>query len=295
MSRGTTPTRQQLPYWRTKVVPGGPTGGIIGTASVDETARRVVFSTAPGSNPLTPQQPTVHALNLDTGAIVWQNTGATGLASDASFGPVSGVPGVVIVGSVVLPRVRFYDATNGTLLLDHVVGRAGVQSGVASGAVVLDGTVIVGAGIGARSGGGSSPGDFAAYTPSAVVALCVPGSPGCQPPVLEPGAANVVEGDSGTTAIDVPITLSRAIGSPVTVDWSTTPGQASASDFVAASGTLTFAPGETAEVGAGLRQRRRGVGERRNVLRLVPQPDQRDARRVLRARVRHHQRRRFRA
>ncbi len=73
-----------LPYWRTKLTPGGDTGGVIGTASVDEGARRADLSTAPGDDVLAPQQPTVHALDLDTGAVIWQNTGATGLAADAS-------------------------------------------------------------------------------------------------------------------------------------------------------------------------------------------------------------------
>ena len=171
-----------LPYWRTKLSPGGDTGGVIGTASVDEAARRVSLSTAPGDDVVAPQQPTVHALNLDSGAVIWQNTGATGLAGDASFGPTSAVPGVVIVGSVVTPHLRMYDATNGALLLDRNIGEPGTLSGIASGAAVVDGTVVVGGGIGTRTSGGSSPGDFTANTPSALVALCVPGTPDCAPP-----------------------------------------------------------------------------------------------------------------
>src|SRR6185369_1299602 len=60
-----------LPYWRRNVVPGGSAGGIIGTAAVDEAARRIFFSTAPGSDEdlLTPQRPTVHALDADDGSI----------------------------------------------------------------------------------------------------------------------------------------------------------------------------------------------------------------------------------
>jgi outer membrane protein assembly factor BamB len=236
-----------LPYWQRKVVPGGATGGILGTAAVDETARRVYFSTAPGGDVGNPQRPTVHALDLDTGAIVWQNTSATSLpAGDASFGPVSAVPGVVIVGSVVTPHLRMYDSATGALLVDRIVGNPGTFSGVASGAAVLDGTLVVGAGIGTRSSGGSSPGDFAANTPSALVALCVPGTAGCQPPHLVPGGATVVEGNAGTTTIEVPVTLSRPIGQAVTVQWTTLPSEATApSDYVATSGTLTFAPLET--------------------------------------------------
>jgi Calx-beta domain len=61
------------------------------------------------------------------------------------------------------------------------------------------------------------------------------------------------EGDSGSTIWNLPVTLSSPAGVPVTVDWSTLdiasnplvahPG----SDYVADSGTLTFAPGETAK------------------------------------------------
>jgi outer membrane protein assembly factor BamB len=237
----------QLPYWRTNVVPGGPIGGIIQTASVDELARHVSFSTGPGFDVGNPQRPTVHTLDLDTGAVVWQNTGATGLAGDASYGPTSGVPGVVMVGSVITPHLRMYDAGTGDLLLDRVVGEPGTLSGIASGPVVIDGTLLVGAGIGSRTRTGSSPGDFAAYTPSAVVALCVSGTPGCTPARVVPGVTNVVEGDAGTQTMEIPVTLSRPIGQPVTVDWTTVPSQAGASDYVAASGTVTFAPTETAK------------------------------------------------
>src|SRR6185436_2567909 len=57
-----------LPYWRTQVVPGGEIGGVIATAAVDEAAGRVYFSTAPGLDTFMPQRPTVHALDLQTGA-----------------------------------------------------------------------------------------------------------------------------------------------------------------------------------------------------------------------------------
>jgi hypothetical protein len=129
-----------------------------------------------------------------------------------------------------------------------MVGAPGTFSGVASGSVVLDGTLIVGAGIGTRTRTGSSPGDFTANTPSAVVALCVPGTPGCALPTIEPGLGTVVEGDNGTTTLEVPVSLSRPIGDTVTVDWTTIASQATApADFVAASGTVTFEPTETAK------------------------------------------------
>ncbi len=240
------PAPRDLPYWETNVVAGGPAGGIIATASVDQAARRVYFSTAPGFEPDDPQRPTVHALDIDTGAVVWQNTETDFSGGDASFGSTSAVPGVVIVGSVITPHLRMYDAEDGTLLYDEIVGDSGTFSGIASGAAVVDGTIVVGAGIGSRTSGGSSPGDFAANTPSVIVALCVPGSPGCvdaEPPVIVPGFASLDE-NAGTATVTV--ALSAPAAQPVTVEWETLDDiSASAADFIAASGTVTFAPGET--------------------------------------------------
>jgi large repetitive protein len=70
------------------------------------------------------------------------------------------------------------------------------------------------------------------------------------PPIVQPGAAAVVEGNAGTTTLNLPVTLSAASGKTVSVDWATAatvqpqPGV----DFQAASGTLTFAPGETSKI-----------------------------------------------
>lgn len=58
-----------------------------------------------------------------------------------------------------------------------------------------------------------------------------------------------VEGDGGETLFAFTVSLSAASDLPVTVDYATADGTASAadSDYVAAAGTLTFAPGETQE------------------------------------------------
>jgi hypothetical protein len=55
------------------------------------------------------------------------------------------------------------------------------------------------------------------------------------------------EGRKGTTYFTFTVTLSAPSTVPVTVNWATADGTAKASggDYVAASGTLTFAPGET--------------------------------------------------
>ncbi len=50
-----------------------------------------------------------------------------------------------------------------------------------------------------------------------------------------------------TTPATFTVTLSSALASPVTVAYTTSPGTATSSDFTAASGTLTFAPGETSK------------------------------------------------
>ena len=58
--------------------------------------------------------------------------------------------------------------------------------------------------------------------------------------------AAIAEGNTGTRSLTLHLTLSRASTVPVTVRWSTANGTASAaSDYVAASGTVTFAAGQT--------------------------------------------------
>ncbi len=60
-------------------------------------------------------------------------------------------------------------------------------------------------------------------------------------------AVTADEGNSGTTSQTFVVTLSAASTNTVTVDWTTANSTATANDFVAASGTLTFAPGETSK------------------------------------------------
>ncbi|HEX4491503.1 MAG TPA: Calx-beta domain-containing protein [Acidimicrobiia bacterium] len=59
--------------------------------------------------------------------------------------------------------------------------------------------------------------------------------------------ASIVEGDSGLR--DVAVTISRSVASSTTtsVQWKTVAGSAVAADFVKASGTATFAPGQTSK------------------------------------------------
>jgi hypothetical protein len=67
-------------------------------------------------------------------------------------------------------------------------------------------------------------------------------------PTVSVSCAVVPEGNSGTRPLTVTVALSRASTVPVSVRWSTANGTAVAgSDYTAASGTVTFAPGQTSK------------------------------------------------
>jgi len=67
-------------------------------------------------------------------------------------------------------------------------------------------------------------------------------------PTISIGDVTVVEGDSGTVNAVFTVTLSAASGLPVTVNFATADGTATAgSDYIAATGDVTFAPGETSK------------------------------------------------
>jgi len=74
------------------------------------------------------------------------------------------------------------------------------------------------------------------------------------PPQVQVTNASVPEGDSGTTPLVFPVTLSYSSTETATVQWNTlapseTPGCTAdaGTDYIAASGTVTFAPGVTAQ------------------------------------------------
>ena len=65
-------------------------------------------------------------------------------------------------------------------------------------------------------------------------------------PSLSINDVTVTEGNTGTVAATYTVTLSTVSGRPVTVDYATANGTAVApADYQAASGTLTFTPGQT--------------------------------------------------
>ncbi len=169
----------QLPYWRTQVVPGGDIGGIIASAAADEQRRRIYFSTAPGLDVFATQRPTMHALDMDSGAIVWDNGQATGIRNDASYAPTTAIPGVAFTGSVFAPQLRGWNTDTGALPYAGFISDQLLTNAIASAATVVDGTVLVGTGIGTRSGDPHDVSDSLSREPRTLVALCVPGTLGC--------------------------------------------------------------------------------------------------------------------
>lgn len=168
-----------LPYWRTNVVPGGDIGGIIATAAADVDQRRIYFSTAPGGDSqngvFNPQRPVMHALNMDTGEVMWNN--ASNTSALASFAATSAIPGVAFAGRVPGAFLRGFDTQDddGTQILNYNLDNAAL----ASAPIVIDGVLLVGSGIGTRTQTGSGPSDISAGTPSPLTALCIPGTPRC--------------------------------------------------------------------------------------------------------------------
>lgn len=68
------------------------------------------------------------------------------------------------------------------------------------------------------------------------------------PPAISVGDATVTEGNTGTRTATFVVTLSDPSAQPVTVQYATANGTATAGgDYQARSGTLTFAPGETSK------------------------------------------------
>jgi hypothetical protein len=67
-------------------------------------------------------------------------------------------------------------------------------------------------------------------------------------PTVSVADVTVNEGNAGTTTMSFPVTLSKASRQAVTVAYATANGSATApADYASATGTLTFAPGETSK------------------------------------------------
>jgi hypothetical protein len=86
----------------------------------------------------------------------------------------------------------------------------------------------------------------ASLTPCGV--LAGGGTGGTGGSFLIPGSGSVLEGNSGTTTLNVPVTLVPSSSTAVTVNYATGGGTATAgSDYQPASGTLTFPAGSTTQ------------------------------------------------
>jgi outer membrane protein assembly factor BamB len=105
--------------------------------------------------------------------VVWQRDLPLG-----SFAPTSAIPGVVFTGSVLAKMYAFDADTGEQLFASPNIG----NTSVASGAVVNDGILIVGGGIGARSpvtGNFPETATTTSWIPNNVTAFCVPGTESC--------------------------------------------------------------------------------------------------------------------
>ena len=162
-----------FPYWTTKVVAGGSFSGIIATAAVDQD-RGQIYISIPFPQRGNPKEPNVHALDMNTGKILWQRDLQLG-----SFAPTSAIPGLVFTGSLATGAINVFDADTGEKL--HAIPGIGIPA-IASGIVVNDGIIMTGGGIGAR---GPITGDFpstatiTSFIPNNITALCVPGTASC--------------------------------------------------------------------------------------------------------------------
>ncbi len=85
-------------------------------------------------------------------------------------------------------------------------------------------------------------------SPTAVTGLVLNGAPVVSLPSLRIADASLAEGASGSANMSFNVTLSAASSTPVTVNYATSNGTATAgSDYTAKTGSLTFAAGETSK------------------------------------------------
>jgi hypothetical protein len=133
---------------------------------------------------------------MDSGVVVW-SIGSAADRLQASFSPTSAIPGVVFSGSVQFGNLRAYESRDdaGTLLASLPL----TLSGVASAPVVIDGTLLVGSGIGARDANPADLGDASSREANPLSAFCVLGAEGCTLPDCNDG-----EDNDGDGSLDFP-------------------------------------------------------------------------------------------
>lgn len=163
------------PYWSTQVVPGGAIGGIIASAAVG--GGLVQFSTAIGLDLANPQRPAAWGLRATDGEVFWSNN-----AAEPSYAPTSAIDGVAFMGSLFSGRTIAYDSDSGAVLY-----RTPFLGGpVASAAVVVDGEMFVGAGVGER-GNPSNIAHIQSLMPSPISAFCLPDACDCPTSLCDDG------------------------------------------------------------------------------------------------------------
>ncbi|HVH05538.1 MAG TPA: hypothetical protein VNE71_06030 [Myxococcota bacterium] len=86
---------------------------------------------------------------------------------------------LLFVGSILTPELRVFDAKTGEPLLERRVGDLNFLQSTASGPVLIDGTILLGTGIGERGANPNGQAVFTSKIPSSLVALCVSGTKGC--------------------------------------------------------------------------------------------------------------------
>ena len=145
--------------WQRNVVFGGFAGGFIGSTAYD--GRRVYGATAlgdfgntcepgnPADQPL--QEPSMHAFDVLTGNLPWQQTGSQ------SFGPTTVAGGMTFVGQGLASELQIRDAASG-LLLNRIPLPAASDSGV----VTVGNAIFFGIG----SSASGTPAGVMAYTPA---------------------------------------------------------------------------------------------------------------------------------
>ena len=138
--------------WSTNVVYGGSDGGFVGSTAFD--GQRIYGATLYGdgdfgASPLCDpsnsadqyfQDPSMHAFDIRTGAVAWQQS-ANYAASATTISRDVVISGTLGLGAELEPAVRFFDRATGNVLLE--LPQTG---GVASAVVVAGDTIVFGTG-----------------------------------------------------------------------------------------------------------------------------------------------------
>jgi len=164
-------------------------------------------------------------------------TGATALPISVNYATVDGT---AVSSASATPGTPDYLATSGTLTFNP--SASGTQTLTVTVPLVDDATNEPTEQFALNLSG---PTNGATLADAQGIATVTDGDP---VPTISVDDVIIAEGDAGTTAMTFTVSLSAASGQTVTVNYATADGTALAgSDYAAASGTLTFAPGVTTQ------------------------------------------------